>query len=163
MRVAEWREDTAAAAAFWGVRVILEAVDSRAQMPETLDELSAPLGLNTAARKRRARLPFTAMQALALVLGLSLVAFVGVAGFNRHFLQSEPVTSTIPESKPAGELSATSTASSKDETGAAPRQAAPGQHKTVTIIDGSSGARHEVVIGTGDHMDGGSRISPRSR
>jgi len=132
-------------------------------MPEKLDELSAPLGLNSAVRKRRARLSFTPMQALALLLGLSLVAFFGVAGFNKHFLASEPVTSTIPESKPAGELSATTTASSKDETGAAPRQAAPGQHQTVTIIDGSSGARQEVVIGTGDHTNSGSRISPRSR
>ena len=69
----------------------------------------------------------------------------------------------IPESKLAGELSATTTASSKDETGAAPRQAAPGQHKTVTIIDGSSGARREVVIGTGDPTNGGSKISPGSR
>ena len=130
-------------------------------MPEMFDELSAPLGLN-AARKRRARLPFTAIQALALLLGLSLVAFVGVAGFNRH--GSEPITSiVIPMSKPAGELSTTTAASSKDETGAAPRQAAPGQHKTVTIIDGSSGARQEVIIGTGDHTNGGSRISPRSR
>ena len=130
-------------------------------MPETLDELSAPLGLNTVTRKRQARLPFTAMQALALLLGLSIVAFVGVAGFNKHFLGSEPVM--ILESKLGGELSATTTASSKDETGAASRQAAPGQDKTVTIIDGSSGARQEVVIGTGDHTNGGSRISPRSR
>jgi hypothetical protein len=53
----------------------LEAVDSRAQMPETLDELSAPLGQNTAARKRRSRLPFTAMQAFAFVLGLSLLCW----------------------------------------------------------------------------------------
>jgi hypothetical protein len=132
-------------------------------MPETLDELSAPLGLNTTARKRRARLPFTAMQALALLLGLSLVAFVGVAGFNKHSLGSEPVISMIPESKLAGELGATTTTSSKDETGAASRQAAPGQHKTVTIIDGSSGARREVVIGTGDPTTGGSKISPGSR
>jgi uncharacterized protein len=133
-------------------------------MPETLDELSAPLGLNTTARKRRARLPFAAMQALALLLGLSLVvAFVGVAGFNKHSLGSEPVISMIPESKLAGELSATSTTSSKDETGAASRQAAPGQHKTVTIIDGSSGARREVVIGTGDPTNGGSKISIGSR
>jgi uncharacterized protein len=133
-------------------------------MPEPLDELSAPLGLNTAARKRRARLAFTAMQALAALLGLSLVAFVGVAGFSKHFLASKPITSIeIPVSKPAGELSTTMTASAKDETGAAPRQAAPGQHQTVTIIDGSSGARQEVVIGTGDHTNGESRISPRSR
>ena len=104
------------------------------------------------------------MQALALLLGLSLVTFVGVAGFNRHFLASDPITSiVIPESRPAGEPSATTAASSRDETGAAPRQAASGQHQTVTIIDGSSGARQEVVIGTGDHTNGGSRISPRSR
>ena len=50
---------------------------------------------------------------------------------------------------------------SKDVIGMPPKQVAPSQ--TVTIIDGSSGARHEVVIGTGDHTDGGSRISPRSR
>ena len=127
-------------------------------MPETLDELSAPLGQNTAARKRWARLPFTAKQALALLLGLSLVAF-GAAGFNKHFLGSEPVV--IPKSELSDELRATTTASSKDETGTPPKQVAPSQ--TVTIIDGSSGARHEVVIGAGDHTDGGSRISPRSR
>ena len=114
-------------------------------MPETLDELSAPLGLNTAARKRWARLPFTVMQALALLLGLSLVALVSVAGFNRHFLGNEPLTGMIPQSELSGELRG-----SKDETGTPP-QAAPGQ--TVTIIDGSSGARHEVAIGTSGHTD----------
>jgi uncharacterized protein len=114
-------------------------------MPETLDELSAPLVRNTAARKRRARLRFTAMQAIALVLGPSLVAFVGVAGFNRHFLGNEPLTGMIPQSELSGELRG-----SKDEAGTPP-QAAPSQ--TVTIIDGSSGARHEVAIGTSDHTD----------
>jgi hypothetical protein len=69
----------------------------------------------------------------------------------------------IPESKLAGELRATTTASSTDETGAASRQAAPGQDKTVTIIDGSSGARQEVVIGAGNQTNDGTRISPRSR
>jgi hypothetical protein len=107
-------------------------------MPETLDDLSAPLGLNTAARKRRMRLSFTAMQALALLLGLSLVAFVGVARFKTH------------EPSPAEERSATTTtASFGHETGAAPKRAAPDE-KTVTIIDGSSGALQEVVIGSGD-------------
>jgi hypothetical protein len=142
----------------------MQAVDSRAQMPETLDEVSAPLGLNTAARKRRVRLPFTAMQALALLLGLSLVVFVGVASFNKHSLGSEPTTSiVIPEPKLVDKLSATTTTSSVDEIGAAPKQAAPGQHKTVTIIDGSSGARQEVVIGSGDNTNRRSRISPKSR
>jgi hypothetical protein len=94
------------------------------------------------------------MQALVLLLGLSLVAFVGVAGFNKHFLGSEPVTG-MPKSELSGELRG-----SKDETGTPPQAA---RSQTVTIIDGSSGVRHEVVIGAGDHTDGGSRISPRSR
>src|SRR6476619_544260 len=98
-------------------------------MPENLDELSAPLGLNTAARKRWARLPFTAKRALALLLGLSLVAF-GVAGFNKPFLGSEPVV--MPKSELSDELRASTTASSKDETGTPPKQVAPSQ--TVTII-----------------------------
>jgi hypothetical protein len=121
-------------------------------MPETLDDLSAPLGLNTAARKRRVRLSFTAMQALALLFGLSLVAFVGVASFHKHPIGSEPMASImIPEPNPTEGRSATTTASS------------PGEHKTVTIIDGSSGARQEVVIGSGDNTSGRSMISPRSR
>jgi hypothetical protein len=133
-------------------------------MPKTLDDLSAPLGLNTAARKRRVRLSFTAMQALALLLGLSLVAFVGVASFHKHPIGSEPMASIIiPEPNPTEGRSATTTASSVDETGAAPKRAAPGEHKTVTIIDGSSGARQEVVIGSGDNTSGRSMISPRSR
>ena len=39
-------------------------------MTETADELSTPLGQKTERQKRRFRLPFTAMQALAVLLGL---------------------------------------------------------------------------------------------
>ncbi len=41
-------------------------------MTEAADELSAPLGQKTGRGKRRFRLPFTAMQALAVLLGLFL-------------------------------------------------------------------------------------------
>ena len=44
--------------------------------PETFDELSAPLGLNTTARKPRARLPFSPC-------GLSMVAYVAERHNNR--------------------------------------------------------------------------------
>ena len=44
-------------------------------MTETADDLSAPLGQDKPRRKRRLRLPFTAMQALAVMLGLFLFAF----------------------------------------------------------------------------------------
>ena len=46
-------------------------------MAETADDLSAPLGQNTARAKRRFRLPFTGMQALAVLLGLFLATFAG--------------------------------------------------------------------------------------
>jgi hypothetical protein len=54
-------------------------------MPETdaIDDLSAPLGQKTA-RKRRFRLPFTAMQVIAVLLGLFLTAFAGFAIFSNN-------------------------------------------------------------------------------
>jgi hypothetical protein len=48
-------------------------------MTEMTDDLSTPLGQKTERQKRRFRLPFTAMQALAVLLGLFLVAFLAIA------------------------------------------------------------------------------------
>ena len=76
-------------------------------MTETADELSAPLGQKTERRKRRFRLPFTAMQALAVLLGLFLVAFLTVALFTDNPLGGEPVAQvalrkpTADEKQPA--------------------------------------------------------------
>src|SRR4051794_14770677 len=53
--------------------------DSGRSMTEMTDDLSTPLGQKTERQKRRFRLPFTAMQALAVLLGLFLVAFLVVA------------------------------------------------------------------------------------
>ena len=60
-------------------------------MAETADDLSTPLGQKTVRRKRRFRLPFTAMQVLAVLLGLFLVTFAGFAIFNDNPLGGEPV------------------------------------------------------------------------
>ena len=65
-------------------------------MAETVDDLSAPLGQKTARQKRRFRLPFTAMQALAVLLGLVLTAFAGFALFNNNPLGGEPVAIVNP-------------------------------------------------------------------
>ncbi len=76
-------------------------------MAETADDLSTPLGQKTARRKRRFRLPFTAMQALAVLLGLFLVAFAGFAIFNDNPLGGEPIAHIAlaqqapPDEKPA--------------------------------------------------------------
>ncbi|TPQ34417.1 hypothetical protein C2U70_17155 [Bradyrhizobium guangdongense] len=120
-------------------------------MTETADDLSTPLGQDKPRRKRRLRLPFTFMQALAVLLGLFLVAFGGFAIFNKDPLGGEPITRVaIREAKaPADEKAAMAPAAGGHETKAVPKQAAPGEQKTVTIIDGSSGTRHDVVIGAG--------------
>jgi uncharacterized protein len=119
-------------------------------MAETADDLSTPLGQKTVRRKRRFRLPFTGIQALAVLLGLFLVTFAGVAIFSENPLGGEPVShvalrQAIPaDEKPAAEPAAAPAAKGK--------QTAPAEQKTITIIDGSSGARRDVVLG-GDGAD----------
>jgi uncharacterized protein len=117
-------------------------------MAETVDDLSAPLGQKAERRKRHFRLPFTAMQAIAGLLGAFLLAFAGYALFNNNPLGGEPVASVAIRQK-----------ASEDKAGpaahgeaAAPKQPVAssdhaGEQKTVTIIDGSSGKRQDVVIG----------------
>ena len=118
-------------------------------MAETADDLSAPLGQNTARKRRRFRLPFTGMQVLAVVLGLFLVVFVGFAIFNDNPLGGEPTARiAIRQTTPPAEKAVV--APPADHAGAAKstsKQIATGEQKTVTIIDGSSGTRHDVVIG----------------
>src|SRR4051794_28346047 len=110
------------------------------------DDLSAPLG-QTAARKRRFRLPFSGTQAIAVVLGLLLLAFFGFAVFNDNPLGGEPVARVAlrpPAADKSTEPQQEAANGAKSATEAAKPPAATGQ-KTVTIIDGSSGARHDVV------------------
>jgi polysaccharide deacetylase 2 family uncharacterized protein YibQ len=126
-------------------------------MAETADDLSTPLGQKTVARgKRRFRLPFTGTQALAVLLGLFLVAFAGFAIFNDNPLGGEPVARIAirPSAAPAGEKMAAAPVEVPEPgaKSAAKPAAAPGEQKTVTIIDGSSGARHDFVL-SGDAAD----------
>src|SRR5882762_338880 len=120
-------------------------------MAEAADELSTPLGQQTTRKPRRFRLPFTALQALAVLLGLFLVAFIGVTLFNDNPLGGEPVAHIALRTPPATDdkHAAAAAAPSHAEAGpkSAAKQAAPGESKTVTIIDGSSGKRQDVVIG----------------
>jgi uncharacterized protein len=117
-------------------------------MTEMADDLSTPLGQETVRRKRRYRLPFSITHVVAVLLGLFLVIFVGFAIFNDNPLGGEPVALVaIRQALPAAEkpaAAASSTSEPNAKSGA--KQAAPGEQRTVTIIDGSSGARHDVVI-----------------
>ena len=123
-------------------------------MAETADDLSTPLGQDKVRRKRRYRLPFTGAQALAVLLGLFLLAFVGFAIFNDDPLGGEPIAHiALRQATPAGEKTATAPpGASQPVAKSAPKQAGSAEQKTVTIIDGSSGARRDVVI-PGDTPD----------
>ncbi len=126
-------------------------------MAETADDLSTPLGQETARKKRRRlRLPFTVTQAIAVLMGLLLLTFLGFAIFNDNPFGGEPVARVAIRTPPPGEKSAVAPSGVpapviKSAADAA-RQADPAGKKTITIIDGSSGARHDVVV-SGDAPD----------
>ena len=129
-------------------------------MAETADDLSAPLGQKKARQRRRFRLPFTATQALAVLLGLFLVGFFGVALFNDNPLGGEPIVRiAMPQPSPGDKPAAPAPTAAEPVIKSAARQSAPGEQKTITIIDGSSGAHHEVAIG-GDSADKGEPDGP---
>ncbi len=124
------------------------------------DDLSTPLGQKTERQKRRFRLPFTAMQALAVLLGLFLVAFLTVALFTDNPFGGEPVA-RIALRHAGGGRKAAWTASGRPEPAAKSVQQAPtGDNKTVTIIDGSSGKRQDVVIGSDAGDKSGAEPAP---
>ena len=132
-------------------------------MAEAADELSAPLGRESARGKRRLRLPFSGIQVLAAVLGLFLATFAGYALFHDDPFGGEPLTriAIAPPSaaeKPGGKTS--ETLAEKPAMGAHGSEpfsksghgSASTEQRTVTIIDGSSGARHDVPI-SGESTD----------
>ncbi|NVN85847.1 MAG: divergent polysaccharide deacetylase family protein [Rhodopseudomonas sp.] len=132
----------------------------------TADELSTPLGQKRG-RKRRFRLPFTATQAIATMLGLFLLAFLGFAIFGDNPLGGEPVARVAIKAPETAEKSAPAEAATKsaDKMGhgahetAAAKEAAPTGQKTITIIDGSSGARQDVVV-SADASEKSEKIEP---
>src|ERR1700731_4884509 len=105
-------------------------------MAETADDLSAPLGQKAAGGKRRFRLPFTGMQALAVVLGLFLVTFAGFALFGHDPLGGEPIVRVALPQAPGGKSRpAPPPGPPEPMAKAAPKQSAAAEQKTVTIID----------------------------
>jgi uncharacterized protein len=116
-------------------------------MAVTADDLSTPLGQKSK-RKRRFRLPFTGTQAIVAVLGLILTAFLGFAIFNDNPLGGEPVARVAlrPAAAPAEKSAEAADPATAAKSATEAKQPPAAGQKTVTIIDGSSGARHDVVI-----------------
>jgi uncharacterized protein len=129
-------------------------------MADTADDLSTPLGQDTVRRKRRYRLPFTGTQALATLLALFLAAFVAFAVFNDDPLGGEPIAHVAIRQPTQENAAAMASTASGHEAKSPPKQAAAGEQKTVTIIDGSSGTRQSVVIGSDAVDQAGSDAAP---
>ena len=125
------------------------------------DDLNTPLGQDKG--KSRPKLPFGAPQVLAGLLGLCGLVAVAWAMFGNDPLGGEPMA--VVATTPAGQAKTAANAAGEAQqhahhdgpadaaaaTGTAAKAAAlppplPPGAQTVTIIDGSSGARHEVVI-----------------
>src|SRR5882757_6306635 len=122
-------------------------------MAETADDLSTPLGQETVRPKRRFRLPFTGLQALAVVLGLFLVAFAGFALFNDNPLGGEPTARIVlRQPGPAEKSAAAQSGPAVPEAKSAAKQATSSEQKTITVIDGSNGKRQDFVV-SGDGSD----------
>lgn len=125
-------------------------------MTEAADELSTPLGKKAARKQRRIRLPFTALQAVAVLLGLILVVFLSVTLFTDNPLGGEPIARVALRDPAADDKAPPATPLRPAEQAAkAATQVPTGDSKTVTIIDGSSGKRQDVVIGEGADKAGG--------
>lgn len=117
--------------------------DSRIPGIAAVDELNAPLGQGPSP-KRRLPIARLATQGVAGLLGLALVIFVLWASVVRDPMGGEPqAQAPIPPVQKA-EAPASQTAPAATPEKAPP----PPRAQTVNIIDGMTGKRQEVVIGT---------------
>lgn len=129
------------------------------------DDLTTPLGQDTKPPRAwlRYRLPVTMPQALAGLLGLFLLTFLGFALFHDDPLGGEPmVTVAIPPSAITTDKTEAAKSASAPPPAApaasapapvatpAPAAAQAGDQKTITIIDGSSGSRRDVLVPLND-------------
>lgn len=115
----------------------------------TTDDLSKPLG-QTRPRKRR-RLPFSGLKVVTAVLAVFLLAFTGFVFFKDDPLGGEPMARLALDATGSTDKAAPVTADSSKPAATAANKpantpAAPGETRTITIIDGSSGARQEVKV-----------------
>jgi len=128
----------------------------------TVDDLTAPLGQRPV--KRRRELPVSVPKVIAAALALFFAAFVVWAIFSDNPFGGEPMAAVPidqrglaaankPQVAPPSALTAPETAASLPgarEVAPEPQQvsrpAPPQGTKTVTIIDGKTGARQEILI-----------------
>jgi hypothetical protein len=138
------------------------------------DDLNAPLGQNQ--RKKLRKFPIAGPQLLAGLLGLCGIVVAGWAAFVNDPLGGEPVA-IVATRAPAAQASqptdgdgaqharydGPSAVASAIAPGADKNGPPPAGGKTVTIIDGSNGERHDIVIPgkTGDAAQAKATVDPK--
>jgi uncharacterized protein len=133
------------------------------------DDLSAPLGQREV--KRRRKLPVSFPHAVAVALVLFLGAFVAWAVVGDNPFGGEPMVAVPIDLHAAAQNKKPDVAAATDAAPAgpaarttpagAPASATPAANtKTVTIIDGKTGARQEVVIPAASNETGAKETAP---
>jgi polysaccharide deacetylase 2 family uncharacterized protein YibQ len=121
----------------------------------TADDLSAPLGQREIKPRRRFPIPIPQVIAVALALFLGVFAVWAVVGddpFGGEPMVAVPLDPHAPIAMKKADVAAAAKAAAAAQgpagapATALPKQAATTNTKTVTIIDGKTGARQEVVI-----------------
>ena len=123
----------------------------------TVDDLSAPLGQRPARRRRE--VPVSVPKVIAAALALFLGAFVVWAIFSDDPFGGEPRAAVAIDQRdlapadksgaaaaPGSATSLPAVRQAGPEPGEGGRPAPPPGTKTVTIIDGTTGARQEILI-----------------
>ena len=117
------------------------------------DDLDAPLGKDK--KKKRAALPVSGPQAMAVVLGVCVLVVGLWAVFFEDPYGGEPIAvvaaklgKDVPEQKAAGAGKTQDDAAVAKAAATAP--GTPPNAKTINIIDGSSGQSRQVVLPSGD-------------
>jgi len=119
-------------------------------MAETADDLSTPLGQTTPRRKRRYRCRFTGFPAAGRIARPVPGYLRGLCPFNDNPLAASRSSAWRSAAGRRGRKPAAEPAAAPEHgTKAAAKHETPGEPKTVTIIDGSSGARHDVRSAAG--------------
>ena len=110
-----------------------------------MDELTAPLGRSPAPRR-----PFSVPRAIALGLAASLMGVGLWVVLPQHPFRGKPLAASPAPQQVEAKAPIAPPRAASDPTGAIREPADSGAHRTVTIIDGMSGKRQEVVIGSPD-------------
>lgn len=119
----------------------------------TVDGFSAPLGQKPA--RKRLRLPFSLLRILAVSAALILLAFAGFALFADDPYGGEPMVRLAlkPDAAPKPAVAPMNAPPAAAVAAQIPAAPAAGP-RTITIIDGSSGKRQDVVVSQKDPAEG---------